>query len=56
MKGASVKDFIALVIENPKTELKKVIEVTDYSVAEFIKTTELYFKAGFDIEFKRFVF
>lgn len=51
-----MKDFIALVIENPKTELKKVVEVTDYSVAEFIKITELYFKAGFSIDFKRFVF
>ncbi|MBJ6809629.1 hypothetical protein [Campylobacter upsaliensis] len=49
-------EFIALVISNTRAGLKKLVDVTDYSVIDFVKTTEVYYKAGFSIEFYRFTF
>lgn len=49
-------EFIALVVTNPKTGLKKLVDVTEYLVEEFEKTTNTYYSVGFQVDFYRFVF
>ena len=50
------RETIYLIIKNPKNKdfNFKVIRCCDYSFGDFIKSAEIYYKAGYEVSFKRF--
>lgn len=49
-------ETLHLIIENPKNKLfRKVLNVENYTFGDFIKTAEVYYRAGFIVYFKRIV-
>lgn len=50
------RETIYLIVENPKNKdfSFKVIRCDEYSFGDFIKTAEIYYKAGYKVSFKRF--